>query len=104
LLIRIRKSDRGSATHARVTGNSEGESRAGWHGFRRGLATNLYRLGVSDKTIQAIPRHANVSTTMNLYVKAVGSDAVAAMQALDRVLCNDYATDQALNRLAAALQ
>ncbi len=25
---------------------------------------------------------------MNLYVKAVGSDAVAAMQALDRVLCN----------------
>ena len=76
----------------------------GWHGFRRGLATNLYRLGVSDKTIQAILRHANVSTTMNLYVKAVGSDAVAAMQALDRVLCNDYATDQALNRFTAAVQ
>ena len=76
----------------------------GWHGFRRGLATNLYRLGVSDKTIQAILRHANVSTTMNLYVKAVGSDAVAAMQALDRVLCNDYATDPALDRFTAAVQ
>jgi len=72
----------------------------GWHGFRRGLATNLYRLGVSDKTIQAILRHANVSTTMNLYVKAVGSDVVAAMQALDRV----YATDPVLARFTAAVQ
>ena len=33
----------------------------GWHAFRRGLATNLYRLGVLDKTIQAILRHANLS-------------------------------------------
>ena len=40
----------------------------GWHAFRRGLATNLYRLGVADKTIQAILRHANVGTTMNIYV------------------------------------
>ncbi len=24
----------------------------GWHGFRRGLATNLHQLGVADKTIQ----------------------------------------------------
>src|SRR5260370_26587866 len=38
----------------------------GWHAFRRGLATNLHRLGVSDKVIQQILRHANVSTTMNI--------------------------------------
>ena len=43
----------------------------GWHAFRRGLATNLYRLGVPDKTIQAILRHSNLSTTMNSYVKSV---------------------------------
>lgn len=30
----------------------------GWHAFRRGLATNLYGLGVADKTIQAILRHS----------------------------------------------
>ena len=30
----------------------------GWHAFRRGLATNLHRLGVSDKVIQQILRHA----------------------------------------------
>src|SRR5207244_6819113 len=35
----------------------------GWHAFRRGLATNLYRLGVPEKTIQAILRHSNLSTT-----------------------------------------
>jgi hypothetical protein len=37
-----------------------------WHGrsaAQRGLGTNLYRLGVPEKTIRAILRHANVSTT-----------------------------------------
>jgi hypothetical protein len=41
----------------------------GWHAFRRGLATNLHRLEVSDKVIQQILRHPNVSTTMNIYVR-----------------------------------
>jgi integrase len=59
----------------------------GWHAFRRGLATNLYRLGVPDKTIQAILRHANLSTTMNAYVKSVSADATAAMRAFGE-LCN----------------
>jgi integrase len=58
----------------------------GWHAFRRGLATNLYRLGVSDKTIQAILRHSNLSTTMNVYVKSVDADSVAAMKKLEGVL------------------
>jgi hypothetical protein len=30
----------------------------GWHAFRRGLATNLHWLGVSDKVILQILRHA----------------------------------------------
>ena len=55
--------------------------------FRRGLGTNLYRLGVSDKSIQAILRHANLSTTMNVYVKSVAEDSVKAMQLLDTRLC-----------------
>jgi integrase len=41
----------------------------GWHAFRHGLATNLHRLGVSDKVIQQILRHANVTTTINIYVE-----------------------------------
>jgi hypothetical protein len=55
----------------------------GWHAFRRGLATNLHRLGISDKVIQQILRHANVTTTMNIYVKTVSSDATAAMKTLE---------------------
>ena len=47
----------------------------GWQVFRRGLATNLHRLGVSDKVIQQILRHANVTTTINIYVKMVTQDA-----------------------------
>jgi integrase len=60
----------------------------GWHAFRRGLATNLYRLGVKDKIIQAILRHSNLSTTMNAYVKSVSLDATAAMRTLEAI----YAT------------
>ena len=59
----------------------------GWHAFRRGLATNLNRLGVPDKTIQAILRHANLSTTMNVYVKSVDEDSIRAMQSLDSLVC-----------------
>ena len=38
---------------------------------------------VQDKTIQAILRHANLSTTMNAYVKSVAADATAAMKAFE---------------------
>jgi len=63
----------------------------GWHAFRRGLATNLYRLGVPDKTIQAILRHSNLATTQNIYIKAVDQDSVTAMQRLDALMCSKSA-------------
>jgi len=46
---------------------------------RRGLGTNLYRLGVPKITIQTILRHAHVSTTMTHYIKTTAADAQAAM-------------------------
>ena len=70
--------------------NEEKIAWRGWHAFRRGLATNLYRLGVPDKTIQAILRHSNLSTTMNSYVKTAPQDAVAAMRAFE-IACRKYA-------------
>jgi len=57
----------------------------GWHAFRRGLATNLHRLGVSDKVIQQILRHASVTTTMNIYVKTATADAENAMKTLETI-------------------
>lgn len=58
-----------------------------WEGRnRRGIGTNLYRLGVPEKTIQAILRHANVSTTTTYYIQTAASDAQAAMAKLESEL------------------
>ena len=55
----------------------------GWHAARRGLGSNLHRLGVTDKTIQRILRHANVSTTNNYYIKTADEDVRTAMAKLE---------------------
>ena len=66
----------------------------GWHAARRGLGTNLYRLGVPEKTIQAILRHANVSTTNTYYIKSAADDTRIAMAKLEKlVISNALATD-----------
>jgi len=51
----------------------------GWHAARRGLGTNLYRLGVPDKVIQSILRHSNVNVTLGYYIKPQTQDVIAAM-------------------------
>lgn len=48
------------------------------------LATNLHGLGVTPKVIQQILRHADITTTMNIYVKSdMGEATAAAMNALE---------------------
>jgi len=74
----------------------------GWHAARRGLGTNLYRLGVSEKTIQAILRHANVSTTSTYYIKTAAADAQAAMAKLEtEIMGNKWAMDLVPPQLAS---
>jgi integrase len=67
----------------------------GWHAFRRGLATNLHRLGVPDKIIQIILRHGDAAVTRRCYIKPIDSDVVAAMQKLERSL--EYAPNMHLS-------
>jgi integrase len=55
----------------------------GWHAARRGLGSNLYRLGVPDMVIQRILRHANVSTTATYYIKTAAADVRSAMTTLE---------------------
>jgi hypothetical protein len=55
----------------------------GWHAARRGLRSNLYRLGVPDMVIQRILRHANVSTTATYYIKTAAADVRSAMTKLE---------------------
>jgi len=70
----------------------------GWHGFRRGLPSNLNRLGIDDSVIQRILRHSNVATTQNHYIKTASPDAIAAMrQFAEALLCSTCAPDQAIN-------
>jgi integrase len=60
----------------------------GWHGFRRGLASNLNRLGVDDSVIKRILRHSTVQVTQNHYIKTASPDAVAAMRLFSNALSN----------------
>src|SRR5204862_2431815 len=55
----------------------------GWHAARRGLGSNLYRLGVRDMVIQRILRHANVSTTATYYITTAADDVRNAMTKLE---------------------
>ena len=66
-----------------------------WHAFRRGLATNLHRLGVPDKIIQRILRHSNVAVTQSRYIKTADYDASAAMHQFGRSL--EYAPSMHLS-------
>jgi integrase len=69
----------------------------GWHAFRRGLATNLNRLGVADSVIQRILRHSNVAVTQACYIKTASEDATAAMQKLETALNDTYVTPRQPN-------
>lgn len=52
----------------------------GFHAARRGLGSNLNRLGIDDSVIQRILRHSNLSTTQTYYIKTARPDVTAAMQ------------------------
>jgi integrase len=67
----------------------------GWHSFRRGLATNLHRLGVSDKVIQQILRHANVTTTMNVLREDGKRRCGECDEGVRNNVCNHCATGEA---------
>jgi integrase len=58
----------------------------GWHAARRGLGSNLYALGITEKVIQQILRHANVSTTATYYIKTVPAQVTDAMEKLQDAL------------------
>ena len=56
---------------------------AGWHACRRGLASNLARLGVQPKVLQALLRHSDLATTMAYYVKVVDEQGREAMRTME---------------------
>lgn len=60
----------------------------GWHAFRRSLATNLMSCGVAPRIIQAILRHSDVTTTMNIYVQPPSAESREALDKIAQMLAN----------------
>ena len=60
--------------------------RHGWHAARRGIGSNLYRVGVPDIVIQRILRHANVSTSGTYYTKTAANDGRSAVAKLESMI------------------
>jgi integrase len=58
----------------------------GWHGFRRGIASNLYALGANDKVVQRILRHSKPHVTKERYIKAFDPAVIEAMQKMQATL------------------
>lgn len=55
----------------------------GWHGFRRGLASNLYAMGAQDKVVQRILRHAKPHVTRDCYIKVFDRTLLETMERLE---------------------
>jgi hypothetical protein len=53
---------------------------------RRGLATNLNRLGIDDSIIQRVLRHSSVAVTQTHHIKTSTPDVIAAMERIEREL------------------
>jgi integrase len=58
----------------------------GWHGFRRGLATNLERIGVRESIAAMVLRHSNDRVTRKHYIKPPTLEAIAAMRRLSETI------------------
>jgi integrase len=67
---------------------NEGDSRRfGFHNLRHSLASFLVRSKTDPKTVQALLRHSDVKTTLQLYAHSVSEDRLAAQgQMLDAIL------------------
>ena len=58
----------------------------GWHAFRRGIASNLFSIGVNEKIVQRILRHSKPHVTKERYIKASDPDVIAAMRKMEETI------------------
>lgn len=60
----------------------------GFHAMRRGIATNLYSLGATDKIVQRVLRHSKATVTKQNYIKSVPADVQNAMTVMNDAVLN----------------
>ena len=63
-----------------------GIGRIGWHTFRHTYSTLLRSLKVDVKVQQELLRHADICTTMNVYMQAIPEDLRAANSRVVRLV------------------
>ncbi len=68
----------------RAAFTAAGSSWVGFHGARRGLASNLFALGVEPGIVQRILRHSSLAVTMTHYVKVGDAQKESAMERFSR--------------------
>jgi integrase len=66
-----------------VIDHTTGITFRGYHGFRRGLGSNLRALGTDPSLIAAILRHSDITTTLELYTAAQDNETRGAMEKLE---------------------
>jgi integrase len=54
--------------------------RFGFHNFRHSLATFLANRGKDVKTLQGLPRHAKLTTTLDLYSQSIDAAKLEAQE------------------------
>jgi integrase len=59
---------------------------SGWHGFRRGIASNLFELGCDDLVVQRVLRHSKVQVTREKYIKVRNPKLDEAMERLSNAI------------------
>lgn len=60
---------------------------AWWRAFRRGIASNLFSMGVNKKIVQRILRYSKPHVTKERYIKAFDPDVIAAMRKMEETIC-----------------
>src|SRR5215469_17032143 len=75
----------GPASHP-TTRKTTGMGWYGWHGFRRGIASNLYELEANEKVVQRIVRNAKSHVTKDRYIKAFDPAVLSAMRKVETSL------------------
>jgi len=69
------------------------DGRFGFHNFRHSLASYLVRSKTDPKTVQALLRHSDVKTTLQLYSHSVSEDRMAAQGAMLQAILGSTADE-----------
>ena len=75
------------------------DGRFGFHNFRHSLASYLVRSKTDPKTVQALLRHSDVKTTLQLYSHSVSEDRMQAQGSMLQAILGNGTDERGLSSL-----